>query len=605
RFAPDQSGNFPARQLVGTTPLNNLRIARGDYILSLERDGYAQVERTLSGELLTDGETKFIPPPLRVETKLVEAARVPERMVLVPGGDYRIVAWRRPTDARVQLDDFLIDKYEVSNQEYKEFINAGGYLKKQFWKYPLIKEGRTIHWEEAVREFVDRTGLPGPRSWSGQNFPEGMSNHPVTDINWYEAAAYAAFKGKQLPTLFQWEKAARNGASSFAGLTMPWGLLGDSTDYRANFKGRGAMPVDSMEFGMSPYGAFNMAGNVSEWMLNETSEAFLTSGGSWEDPFYVFGYYGSFPGFYSSNKLGFRCVLNFTGSANDQGAMKISLADEVPSYTPASEATVASFLRYYEYERTPLDAQIVEVKETDEWRREKITYNGAGGERAFAYLYLPKNFQGPLQVINFMPAGDVFNRARTLPDSIEAVLSPHIKSGRAVFGVVLKGFLERDQPKDYKPSPPTKIEYVEETAQLIGDVRRGLDYLETREDIDSGRIAYFGPSSANFKLIVPALDMRYRTVIFMGAGLRGYMTQMIPAANPINFVGRIRAPKLLLQGRYDEAAPLKTEAEPLFKLLREPKRLTVFEGGHIPSPQIFVPTLNNWLDETLGPVRRD
>jgi serine/threonine protein kinase/formylglycine-generating enzyme required for sulfatase activity len=605
RFSPDQSGNFPARQLVGTTPLNNLRIARGDYILSLERDGYAQVERTISGQLWTDGDSLFIPPPLRVETKLVEAARVPDRMVLVAGGDYRIVAWRRPTDKRVQLDEFLIDRYEVSNQEYKEFINAGGYLKKQFWKYPLIKEGRAVPWEEAMREFVDRTGLPGPRSWSSQNFPQGMAAHPVTDINWYEAAAYAAFRGKQLPTIFQWEKAARNGANSFAGLTMPWGILGDTTDYRANFKGRGTMPVDSMEFGMSPYGAFNMAGNVSEWCLNETSQAFITSGGSWEDPFYLFGYYGAFPGFYSSNKLGFRCVLNQTGSANDQGAMKISLEDEVPNYTPASEASVASFLRYYEYEHTPLEPQLVEVKETDEWRREKITYNGAGGERALAYLYLPKNFQGPLQVINFMPASDVFNRARSLPDSIEANLSAHIKSGRAVFGVVLKGFLERDQPKDYKPSAPTTIEYVEDVAQVIIDVRRGLDYLETREDIDSGKIAYFAPSSAGFKLIVPAVDMRYRSVILQGSGLRGYMTQMNGAANPINFVGRIRAPKLMLHGRYDEAAPLKTEAEPLYKLLREPKRLTVFEGGHIPAPQVFVPALNNWLDETLGPVRRE
>ncbi|HEX8921978.1 MAG TPA: bifunctional serine/threonine-protein kinase/formylglycine-generating enzyme family protein, partial [Pyrinomonadaceae bacterium] len=191
RFLPDAAGNFPPRQFVGTTPIKNLRIARGDYILYLEREGYAQVERTISGALWKDGTSRFIPPPLRVETKLVEASRVPDRMVLVPGGDYRIVAWRRPTDERVRLDDFLIDKYEVTNQEYKEFINAGGYLKKQFWKYPFIKDGRTISWEEAMREFVDHTGLSGPRSWSGQNFPEGMGRHPVTDINWYEAAAYA------------------------------------------------------------------------------------------------------------------------------------------------------------------------------------------------------------------------------------------------------------------------------------------------------------------------------------------------------------------------------------------------------------------------------
>jgi hypothetical protein len=344
---------------------------------------------------------------------------------------------------------------------------------------------------------------------------------------------------------------------------------------------------------------------VAEWCLNETSEAFITSGGSWEDPFYLFGYYGAYPGFYSSNKLGFRCVLNLPGSVSDQGARKIRLEEEVPNYRAASEASVRSWLRYYEYERTPLDPQIVDVVETQEWRREKITYNGAGGERALAYLYLPKNFRGPFQVINFMPAGDVFNRGRTLTESTEANLAPHIKSGRAVFTVVLKGFLERDLPPDYRSPATETIEFVEKAAQMIKDVRRGLDYLEMRSDIDSGKMAYLAPSSANFQLILPAVETRYRTVIFQGSGLRKYMGQWIPAANPINFVGLIKVPKLMLQGRYDEASPLKTEAEPLYQMLREPKRLTIFEGGHIPAPQIAVPTLNNWLDETLGPVRHE
>lgn len=222
RFSPDGSGPVPPRQLVGTTPLTHRQIVRGDYILYIEKEGHANVERTLSGALLHDGPSLLIPPPLRVEMKLMEAAKIPERMVFVPGGEYRLVAWRRPTDARVRLDDYFIDQFEVTHQEYKEFISAGGYLKKQFWKYPFIKAGRTLSWEEAMREFKDRTGLPGPRNWLSQNYPEGQAHYPVTDLTWYEAAAYAAFRGKQLPTIFQWEKAARNGAASFTGLTMPW-----------------------------------------------------------------------------------------------------------------------------------------------------------------------------------------------------------------------------------------------------------------------------------------------------------------------------------------------------------------------------------------------
>ena len=81
--------------------------------------------------------------------------------------------------------------------------------------------------------------------------------------------------------------------------------------------------------------------------------------------------------------------------------------------------------------------------------------------------------------------------------------------------------------------------------------------------------------------------------------------QTIAEANPINFAPHIRATKLMAHGRYDEDTSLKTMAEPLYKLLREPKRLVVYEGSHIPPLEILVTTINGWLDETLGPVKRE
>jgi len=605
RFTPDESGKSPPRQLIGTSPMIDHEIARGDYILSVEKDGYVTVERTISTSLWQDGRGVALPPPIRIEAKLAESGQAPDRMVSVPGGDYRIVAWRRPTDARVRLNDYFIDKFEVTNAEYKEFVNAGGYLKRQFWKYPFIKEGKTLSWEEAMREFRDRTGLQAPRVWSNQNFPEGSGEQPVTGVSWYEAAAYAAFKGKQLPTIFQWEKAARNGVATFAGVTMPWGILTETTDYRANFKGAGTMPVDSFEFGMSPYGCFNMAGNVAEWCLNDTTRGFITSGGSWEDPPYLFGQYGTYPGFYSSNKLGFRCVLNARETTSDQGAMRINLDDEVPTYTPASEASISEWLKHYQYDQTSLEAQVVEIKETDEWRREAITYNGAQNDRVTGYLYLPKNYKRPLQVIHLMPAGDVTNRFRSLSDSIELQWEPLIKSGRALFAVVLRGYIGRDWPSGYVDPDPATIEYREMLANATIDERRGLDYLATRRDLDLGRLGYLGPSGGTTKLIVTSVEPRYRSIALTGAGAKKYYARMVADANPINFVSHIRAPKLMLHGRYDEADPLKTEAEPLFRLMREPKRLVVYEGGHVPEFSFLIRSLNDWFDETLGRVAQE
>ena len=608
RFLPDDAGDFPPRQLIGTTPIDNLRIARGQYLLYIEKDGYAKVESTVSGAAMHTGNFIVYPPPIQVDQRLLPAASQPDRMTFVPGGDYRLVAWARPTEARVPLNDYFMDKYEVSNQEFKDFINAGGYLKKQYWKFPFFKDGRTLSWEGAMKEFKDRSGLPGPRSWSNQSFPEGKSEFPVTDVSWYEASAYAVFKGKQLPTIFQWEKAARNGNVSALVNYMPWGVFypGDTLNYRANFDNNGTLPVNSSEFGLSPFGNYNMAGNVSEWCLNEMAPGFIATGGSWGDPSYTFAEYGAFPGFYSSNKVGFRCAINISGASGDQGAMHIEMKNEIPVYTPSSDAKFKEWVTFYDYDKKPLDPEIIEVKETAEWTREKITFNGANGERAIAYLYSPKNFPRPLQVVHIVPAGDVQNGMRSLPDAMEDRLGPVIKSGRAAFGVVIKGYIERLRPPGYNEPDGTTVEYRDKIVNWVTDIRRGLDYIETRSDLDSSRIAFYGPSAGSRTgLVLAAVENRYRSVFLLGGGLSKADSQRIAGANPVDFAPHISAAKLMAHGRYDEDVSLKTGAEPLFKLLREPKRLVLYEGGHIPPLEFFVTTMNAWLDETLGPVKRE
>ncbi len=607
RYDPEGSADFP-RTLIGNTPIKDLRIARGQYILYLEKDGYAKTERSISGTIQRNGTLVILPPPINIEDKLLSADKVPERMVFVPGGSYRLVAWARPTEVRAPLNDYFIDKYEVSNQEYKEFINAGGYLKKQYWQHPLVKEGKPVAWEDALNEFKDRTGLPGPRDWSNQNFPEGKADFPVVNISWYEAAAYAAFRGKQLPTIFQWEKAARNGNVSVLASSMPWGLFypGDPLERRANFNINGTQPVNSSEFGMSPFGSYNMAGNVSEWCLNEVSTGYAATGGAWGLPSYTFAQYANYPGLYSSDKVGFRCVVNSSGATGDQGGMHIDINNEIPTYTASSDADFNNWSAYYRYDKSALDPQIVEVKETAEWRRERITFNGADGQRAIAYLYLPKNYPRPLQVIHFVPAGDVAGGFRSLPASMEDRLAPFIKSGRAAFGVVINGYIERLRPEGYVTPDRETAEFRERSVNLITDVRRGLDYLETRNEIDPAKIAFFGPSAgAKIGLVLAALETRYRSVALIGGGLSKNDAKTIDGANPVNFASHIRVTKLMVNGFYDEDTPFKTQAEPLFKLLPEPKRLITYEGGHVPPIEILVSTLNPWLDETLGPVKHE
>jgi eukaryotic-like serine/threonine-protein kinase len=618
RFSPDASGNFPPRQFVGIAPFSKLPIARGAYLVEIEKDGYAPVRRTISSDL-----NRAVTPTgigqrslILVEQKLNEAGKIPDRMVFVLGGSYRLISYGRPTEASAQLDDYFVDKFEVTNREYKDFINAGGYLKKEFWQQAFIKDGKRLTWEEAMEQFKDRTGLPGPRGWVGQDYPEGKGEHPVTDVSWYEAAAYATFRSKKLPTVFQWEKASRIGMPAtypaFSGtepgpyqfrVVLPWGLESEGgVELRANFDSRETVPVDRFDFGASPSGAYNMAGNVSEWLANEKGDGFLTAGGSWGDPPYAFGFYGEFPGFYSSNRLGFRCARNSSHAIPDQGAMRFG-NEEIPTYTPTSEVNFQAWLSHYRYDKTPLNAKVEVVVENEGWRREKISYAGANDARAMAYLYLPKNFKPPFQVIHFIPGSSAF-RSLTIPQYEGLFLMPHIKAGRAAFVVVLEGYVERKWSQGFEQPDTSSVKYRAQVVNWVTDLRRGLDYLETRNDIDHAKIAFWNVSQARF-LIVPAVEPRYRSVILESDGVKREWLKYVPEANPINFASHIRASKLMLNGRYDEVFPFKTDAEPLYKLLPEPKQMEVFNGGHSPPQEVSVPILNAWLDKTLGPVRHD
>jgi formylglycine-generating enzyme required for sulfatase activity/dienelactone hydrolase len=595
---------LPSKRIrAGVTPLAIAEIARDDYLLTLEKPGYATATRPISTMPLYIHGDASPRPPTKVRMKLGEASKVPPGMVYVEGGTYRLGGFYRPSDRVVELRDFFIDRYEVTNREFELFIRAGGYRRRELWKQAFVEGAKSLTFEEAMARFRDTTGLPGPRSWSGGSPPAGRENHPVTDVTWYEAAAFAAWKGKKLPSVYQWEKAAKHADTSAAANAFPWGFVGEGVDAtdRANFNGKGTLPVDTMPFGASPYGAHHMAGNVTEWCRNADAPGYAARGGSWQDAVYAFGQTAAFPPFYSAPTLGFRCV---SGGGGDEGDFTLEPSGFVPVYEAVDDATFAKYRSRYEYKREPLHARVVETVETPDWKREKITYVVAG-KTVPAYLYTPKGFRGPLQVIHFAPAGDVVSGWRTLPQSIEISLAPLIRGGRAVFSVELEGFLGRPAPPGWVVPDRRLDEYVDAYVARVTELRRGLDWLETRPDIDRSRIALLGMSAGGGPgVLVSALESRYRSVVFQGTGITAREKEYAPAASRINFVPRIHAPKLMLHGLYDEDTPLKSEAEPMFRLLSEPKRLLIFEGGHIPPREVAIPAISNWLDETMGKVEQ-
>jgi formylglycine-generating enzyme required for sulfatase activity/pimeloyl-ACP methyl ester carboxylesterase len=602
-----QRFNGPAeRTRAGTTPVTIEHVPLADYVVTLEKPGYASTTLPVSlTPFYIRGGVPLPQAPPRLRLKLMEASKVPAGMVFVEGGEYQLAGWSRPSDRAVNLRDFFIDRYEVSNRDFEEFVRAGAYRRPELWKLAFADEGKTLSFEQAMARLHDTTGLPGPRNWSGGAPPAGRENHPVTDVTWYEADAFAEWKGKKLPTVYEWEKTARYKTKVTIGMTLPWGVVGAGVDAteRANFLGKGTMPVDSLPFGISPWGAYNMAGNVAEWCRNPKAPGFAFRGGGWNDAVYAFGQTGGYPAFFSSGKLGFRCVKEIQPDA-DQGAFVLTASGFVPAYQPVDDRAFAEIRKQYEYPKTPLNAHVIETVEARDWKREKIAYD-VGGSTVTAYLYLPIGYHPPLQVIHFAPAADVDGGFRTLPASIESQFPPFIRGGRAVFSVLLEGYVGRSRAPDFEAPDSRSAERVEYIAKRVTELRRGLDYLESRNDLDHSRVAFIANSAGTYTgVILTALEKRYRSVLFTGTGIEPHSLSDIAAANRINFAPRISAPKLMLHGRYDEDTPLKSEAEPLFRLLREPKHLQLYDGGHTPPMNLWIPTVTRWLDETLGPVRQ-
>jgi dienelactone hydrolase len=140
--------------------------------------------------------------------------------------------------------------------------------------------------------------------------------------------------------------------------------------------------------------------------------------------------------------------------------------------------------------------------------------------------------------------------------------------------------------------------------QRIKDFKRCIDYLETRQDIDSKKVAYYGMSwGAKLGAIIPAVEERLKASVLMGGSLD---VSGRPEANFFNYVTRVKTPTLMLNGKYDTLAPLETNIRAMFDLLGTPtghKQLKLYDTDHIPPRNEYIKETLAWLDRYLGPVK--
>ena len=578
----------------------NLNLPYGAYRWMITMPGYVPLEFARIGISRDDS--------IAMEIHLYEEANSPRDMVLIEMPDISHEYW--------------IDKYEVTNEQFKKFVDAGGYQDPNYWINQFTYGGHEISFQDAMERFRDRSNRPGPATWEGGTFPEGQARYPVSGVSWHEAAAYAEFAGKSLPTVRHWSRATLDYIDTYI---IPYSNFGDS----------GLLPVGTSG-ALCLSGVYDMAGNVREWCYNATDDSDshrYILGGAWLQSSYMYGFNTQESPWNRDQINGFRCAKY---ESLDELVAPIEPFNRI-DFTDVEAVSDEEFEHikdFYIYEPANAEELNSDIAETDTesslfWSKQKITFNAAyDNERVIAYLFLPKRVEPPYQPVIFFPGAGAIDW-----DSSNELVNFEfvdfiIKSGRAVLYPVYKGTYERRFSEgvpwewtkgrnDFDLSNLSDLNSNRQwMVQMAMDLRRSVDYLTTKPDIDINKLTYYGESwGAALSPIMLAVEERIKFALICNGGFGGMgLMNVWPAADPIHFAPRVRCDILMINGQQDLIFPLNTSQKPMLKMLGKlyegtddqiDKDHMTYPGGHSNYQFLNSDVRENvleWMDDHLGPV---
>jgi formylglycine-generating enzyme required for sulfatase activity/dienelactone hydrolase len=544
-----------------------------------------------------------VPLPLAAEGTL------PDDMVLVPRTNIpvNLGGWTPDRAGNFALDmpAFGIGRHEVTNAQFKQFIDAGGYDNPALWQGLRFEEqGRVLGWEDARKRFVDATSRPGPAGWQLSTYPSGQADFPVGGISWYEAVAYARYRGEELPTIHHWLRAA------FAPYDIHFNVtpaVAVSSRFYAQAPTSALDPV-----GLGAWGTYHTNGNVREWVWNFAGTKAVALGGAWPD--YALDNAGAYtvPPMSRLPTHGMRLMHSLPGSTTPAAwrePIQLAYEQSTPHREPVSDEAFAVMRSQFSTAHPrPRNVAVTRVRETPLWVAERVLLEFEDQESVPLYVVRPKVRARQMQPVLYGPPQNCCVIKRANDNVLEQLVVSEfvVNSGRMLVMPIWWGSYERWVSETLSPAALQDLQR-EQALAWHRDSSATIDYLQSRADVDPERIGYLGFSrGASHYASVLALEPRIRVAVLISGGI-STRPDVNPMVDLTHYAPRIHFPVLMINGKFDHIAPYERSQRRLFDLLGTPagqKKHIVYDGGHFQYPLNSVAhDSTDWFDQYLGAAR--
>lgn len=492
-----------------------------------------------------------------------------------------------------QIESFSIAKNEVSNKEYQDFVDAGGYENPAYWDFPFEVGNKIYDFNSSIKLFTDKYGQLGPANWSYGKFPAGLENLPVTGISWFEARAYARYSKLSLPNLYQWLFAS--------GIPDDWFTVNQSVTNESNYNSTQLREVSNNAGSYNELN--NIGGNVKEWALNpngDEKEKYSIMGGAYNEASYTFNNYYSLSPFDRSIGNGFRLSKNLSNKQSELDNEIIpDFKRNFDELEDVSDEVFEVYKSQFDYGNKPLNSITTNIGDFNEGytaQKFELETTYESDEKLTGYIVFSNKFKDKYSPVIIFPNASSIGTNND-SDFPNLGFKHLLDEGYAIIQPMYFNTYNREKIlKTFWASE--SADYKDAIIKIGQDYKRTLDYIESRNDFDFSKMSYFGYSwgstTSNYLL---AIDDRIKAAVICVGGLMLQKSKKEVEAH--YYVRRIKTPILHIIGKEDGIFGYEENYKPWKKLIGTPKdKLKLIEldnVGHGLPWDTIIKHHSNWI----------